>query len=166
MIPKPPSGWFRAGLTWSARHTLGFGYLSIFDPDPADPLHAAVAHALDGGGADDPRRVLATLSGVIAGELIREGTRAGQLKSAAEKYEAETVLALTSGASRLSVAAAERKVRTHARYMEAVEGRRVSEARVVGLRAYANTVQREQEMLRTDRADARAANLGEAHDAT
>lgn len=166
MIPQPTSSWFRAGLQWSARHAAAFGYLSIIEPDPDDPLHRAIGHALGGGGADTQRAILATLSGVIAGELMREGTLAAKTKTAAEKYEAETVLALTAGANRISLAAAERTVRTHPRYMEAVEQRRIAEARVQGLKGYADTVRREQEMHRTDRADARAANLGEAHDAT
>lgn len=166
MIPRPPSSWFGAGLQWSARHTAAFGYLSIFAPDPGDPLHAAIGRAFAGGGADTARAILATLSGVIAGETMREGMLAAHLKTAAERYEAETVLALTTGEGRISVAAAERQVRTHEQYMQAVERRRTAEARVVGLRGYADTIRKEQEMLRTDRADARAANLGEAHDAT
>ena len=165
MIPQPNAAWFGAGLQWSARHTLAFQYLSIIEPDPEDALHFAIGRALSGGGQDSPRAVLATLAGVISGELGREGTRAAKLKTAAETYEAQTVLDLTKD-KRMAVGVAERHVRANETYAHMVEQRRISEARVVALREYANTVRTEQGMLRTDRADARAASVGEAHDAT
>lgn len=165
MLPEPSGDWFGAGLQWSARHQLAFSYLAIGSPDPADDLHFAIGVAFAGGGQDSPRAVLATLSGVIAGEIIREGTRAGQLKTACEEFEAKTILDLTAD-KRMAVGVAERHVKLNSTYRTMIEQRRVSEARVVGLRHYADTVRTEQGMLRTDRADARAANFGEAHDAT
>ncbi|WP_300733748.1 hypothetical protein [Pseudomonas sp.] len=165
MIPQPKPGWFDGGLHWTARHQLGFGYLSILEPDPADPLHYAIGRALGGAGADTPRAVLLVLSGVIAGEIAREGALAGQLKSQCEQYEAATVLEMTEG-KRMSVALAERHVRATKAYADAMRQRRVSEARVVALRDYSQTVRTEQGMHRTDRADARAGSIGEAHDAT
>lgn len=165
MIPQPRQGWFGAGLRFTARHQLGFHFLSILEPDHDDPLHVAIGFALDGTGAETPREVLRVLSGVVAGELMREGTLAGQLKTQCEVYMAENVVELTEG-KRMSVAAAERSVTASKAYREALSQRRVSEARVVGLRAYADTIRREQEMHRTDRADQRARDNTEARDAT
>lgn len=167
MLPQPKPEWFGvSGLTWTPRHTLAFGSLTILEPDPADPLHYAIGLAMSGSVPERRADVLRILAGVVAGEMMREGGQAGHLKTAAETFEAETVNALTGPPEKLTVAAATRRVRMNATYAGMVERRRVSEYRVRALAAYLGTIRDMQQQARTDQVDARGSSMVEGWEAT
>lgn len=166
MIPQPKTEWFGDGLQWTARHQTAFSALSIYEPDPADPLHYAIGQAMTGAVPERYAEVLRILSGVLAGEMMREGTRAGKMKTAAEAFLAETVDEYTRAPYRLTATAATRRAQITPAYQKLLEGRRVSEYRVRALVAYLGTVREQQRQALTDQVDARKTDAVEGWEAT
>lgn len=166
MIPQPENEWFGAGLQWSARHQTAFTALSIYAPNPDNPLHLAIGKAMTGAVPERYAEVLRILSGVLAGEIEREGSRAGKLKTAAESFMASTVEEWTAPPYRLTAAAATRRVQAMPTYQTMVEGRRVSEYRVRALMVYVETVRQQQRQAITDQVDARKTDVVEGWEGT
>lgn len=165
MLPEPADKWFGAGLHWNPLHQLAFSVLTILEPTPDDPLHFAIGRAFMGAVPERHAEVLRVLSGVLAGEMMREGTLAGKLKTLAETHLAAEVERITRE-ERVSAAAATRRVQAGAKYSEAVEGRRVAEYRVRAIAAYIATVREAQGQARTDQVDARRSDAAETWSAT